>query len=140
MASVIQASDLEFSKALRDNHILQLDGRRPVSFAQLTNHSAGFLRPITSTQLSNILVFILTALISYALSRQDTPTSRLLDILETDHEVPKPVTKQILQWFGVLDGETWNMNEIDLVKHVGLGILQPHAVSLTLNTCSSLGH
>ncbi|KIM31341.1 hypothetical protein M408DRAFT_15130 [Serendipita vermifera MAFF 305830] len=111
LAQIIQASDVEFSNALKSSHILELDG---------------IMRPLPLEQLSKILVYVFTSLISYGLPRKQIPASRLADILETEHEVPSAVTKQVMNWFGSVSDGIWDMDEIQSVRHVGLGLLRPH--------------
>lgn len=76
-------------------------------------------------------MYIFTSLVSYGLPRKEIPVTRLLEILEQDHEVPAAVSTQVMQWFGSLDGETWSMDSPQAVRQVGIGLLKPHAVSFS---------
>jgi Sister chromatid cohesion protein Dcc1 len=93
----------------------------------------GYLRPLPVEPLSNILVYIFTSLISYGLPRKQIPTSRIMEILQLEHEVPTAVTAQVMQWFGSVSGDSWEMNEVQSVRQVGLGLLRPHMVSISYN-------
>ena len=134
MAQIIQASDMEFSKALRDQHILEPQG---VNFPSQSFSTAyrwtGYLRPLPVEPLSNILVYIFTSLISHGLPRKQIPTSRITEILQLEHEVPSAVTAQVMQWFGSVSGDSWEMSEVQSVRQVGLGLLRPHMVGTSYN-------
>jgi len=129
MAQIIQASDMEFSEALKDQHILELEGVGFPSFLSVAYSGTGYLRPLPLEQLSNVLVYIFTSLISYGLPRKQISASRLVEILQEEHEVPSAVTSQVMRWFGFVSGDRWEMDEIKAVRHVGLGLLRPHIVS-----------
>ena len=89
------------------------------------------MRPLPLQQLSKILVYIFTSLISYGLPRNQIPASRLAKILQTEHEVPSAVTEQVMQWFGSVTEGAWDMDEVQSVRQVGVGLLRPHLVSVT---------
>jgi sister chromatid cohesion protein DCC1 len=133
MAQIVQASDMEFSKALRDQYILELGGIYSSPVLSRTHRLTGYLRPLPVVPLSNILIYIFTSLISHGLPRKQIPASRLMEVLQVEHEVPSAVTMQVMQWFGSVSGDRWEMNDTQSVRQVGLGLLRPHMVSTSCN-------
>ncbi|PVG02456.1 hypothetical protein CPB86DRAFT_725555 [Serendipita vermifera] len=109
--AVVQASDTEFANALRERHILEIDD---------------YLRPLSTEYLGKILVYIFTSLVSYGLPRNDIPAARLMEIIQQEHDIPAVVTRQVMQWFGTIDAGKWDMDSLEAVKHVGLGLLRPY--------------
>lgn len=70
-----------------------------------------------------------TSLISYALPRENTPASKLIDALYGDHEVSPDVSRQVLRWFGNFNEDSWTMDATKAVRQTGLGILKQKSVS-----------
>ncbi|KAI0356391.1 hypothetical protein OH77DRAFT_1589352 [Trametes cingulata] len=110
----IQASDAELDKGLRDRRVLILKGE---------------LRPIAPSYLTTILEYLLNSLVSESLSHANASVTTLLRALE-DHDVPRDVTRQVMAWFGRMQGsggsETWEMDVDAVVREIGLGILRSH--------------
>ncbi|KAF8530392.1 sister chromatid cohesion protein Dcc1 [Hysterangium stoloniferum] len=109
----IQASDEELSQGFKQFHILDIEGH---------------LRPLSPSFLTQILETILTALVSQGLPLPPNPVpiDRLTHHLDLEHEMPRLVTEQILPWFGVVNGNNWEMDPTAAVKQVGLGRLMTY--------------
>ncbi|TFK54270.1 hypothetical protein OE88DRAFT_1723980 [Heliocybe sulcata] len=106
----LQASEGELRRGLRDMRILNVGGR---------------LRPISPSFLNTILELILNHLVSESVPHNAVPVDQLCLALE-EHEIRRTVTLQVLAWFGVIRGPSWEMNVDEVLKQVALGILRPH--------------
>ena len=102
--------------------------------------SSGYLRPIAPAYLNTILELLLNALVSLSLSHDSASTEDLLAALEDEHEIKRDVTKQVMGWFGEIQGDRWKMNVQTTIKEVGLGILRAYKVDLSLLRCPQLHH
>ncbi|CDO77688.1 hypothetical protein BN946_scf184969.g39 [Trametes cinnabarina] len=134
--AMIQASDGELDKGLRDRRVLILKGTRFVDGSQyLSPHPVnwriglGELRPIAPSHLTTILELILTNLVSNSLSYTSAPVSTLISALEDEHDIRRDVSLQVMAWFGHINEhaggtETWDMDADAVVREVGLGILR----------------
>ncbi|KAI0268678.1 sister chromatid cohesion protein Dcc1 [Gloeopeniophorella convolvens] len=111
--SALQASEQELSGALKEKHILIIDGA---------------LRPLSSSYLHKILELLLMHLVSLSQTHEAASVVELCRSLEYDHEVNREVTLQVMRWFGELDAanESWNMDVEKVVRQVGLGVLRQH--------------
>ncbi|PCH43473.1 hypothetical protein WOLCODRAFT_121994 [Wolfiporia cocos MD-104 SS10] len=109
--NVLQTSDSELDRYLRDRRVLDLDGE---------------LRPIVPSYLTTILELILTNLVSLSLSHDAVPADTLESALEGGHDVRRDVARQVMGWFGILANGMWKMDAQAIVREVGLGILRPH--------------
>ncbi|KAI9068334.1 hypothetical protein FKP32DRAFT_156883 [Trametes sanguinea] len=113
--AMIQASDGELDKGLRDRRVLILKGE---------------LRPIAPSHLTTILELILTNLVSNSLSHSSAPVSTLVSSLEDEHDIRRDVARQVMAWFGSISKqagtEVWEMDADAVVREVGLGILRAH--------------
>jgi len=129
----IQASDVEFSRGLKDGRILVLDGRCKLSDGHdRTNIVLGQLRPIAPAHLSTILELLLNYLISLSLSHQAAPIEELVSALADEHEIPRAVSNQVISWFGNVNEGLWTMDIDAVIRELGLGILRHHRVCLLL--------
>ncbi|KAG9014540.1 hypothetical protein FRB95_007221 [Tulasnella sp. JGI-2019a] len=110
---LVQASDKELDRGLRDKHILSVDGH---------------LQSIPASQLTQFLTFILTILVSHHSSKTtDISLKDLTDQLQDDHAIAPDVSRQICGWFGdIQPGDKWTMDVEPVVKEVGLGVLVEH--------------
>ncbi|KAI9509500.1 sister chromatid cohesion protein Dcc1 [Russula earlei] len=109
----LQASERELAKALKEKHVLIIDGA---------------LRPLSPSYLHKILELLLMHLVSLS---QPTDAASVLELtrsLEYEHEVRREVTLQVMRWFGEVDAadELWKMDVGEVVRQVGLGILRRH--------------
>ncbi|PIL34002.1 hypothetical protein GSI_03710 [Ganoderma sinense ZZ0214-1] len=111
--ALIQASDAELDKGLRDRRVLILKGE---------------LRPIAPSHLTTILELLLTNLVCLSLSHTAASISALVSSLEDDHDIRRDITRQVMAWFGRLDDDngTWEMDVDAVVREVGLGILRAY--------------
>ncbi|KAH8994018.1 sister chromatid cohesion protein Dcc1 [Lactarius akahatsu] len=101
----LQASEQELAQALREKHILILDGRSYL-----------------------ILELLLMHLVSLSQPHDAASVQELSQPLEDEHEVKREVTLQVMRWFGQVDAEnvSWNVDVEKLVRQVGLGVLRQH--------------
>lgn len=115
----VQASKGELDAILKRRRVLNLQGR---------------LRPVAPSHLHTILELILTQLASLSLGSRtsDIPFDTLAGALDLEHQIPKTVSWQVMEWFGELTpapgagGNRWNMSIPGVVKQIGLGVLSPH--------------
>ncbi|KAG8990356.1 hypothetical protein FRB90_001799 [Tulasnella sp. 427] len=88
----------------------------------------GYLQPLPSSELTKIISYILTLIPKHSWSPSAVPLVKLSSELLYEHEIPKPVTNQVCEWFGIIEGdegkEKWSMNHEKVVTEVGLGVLQ----------------
>ena len=126
---VIQASDAELLRGLRDMHILIVNGKYISTTSwQLAHTVTGELRPIAPGYLKSILEMILNLLVSHSLSHAATSVEVLSSALADVHEVPRTVSTQVMGWFGEIRQGIWKMDVASVVREVGLNILRPFKV------------
>ncbi|KAG7096867.1 hypothetical protein E1B28_004274 [Marasmius oreades] len=109
--SLIQASNVELEKGLREKRILQVNGG---------------LRPIASSYLSRIIELVLNTLVSQSIDHKVASVERLSAILLDDHEIPRPISTQVMSWFGTIEDGTWCMDVASVIKECGLTLLRRH--------------
>ncbi|KAG9057029.1 hypothetical protein FS842_008863 [Serendipita sp. 407] len=124
---VIQASDEEFDHAIKTNHILELNGKESSTILTSTENQAGFLRPLPPKHLNNILIKIFNSIVAHGLPRSGIPIKDLEEALESDYEIPRSVSRQVIEWYGGVEGDKWVMNENKALRQAGLGLLRPYA-------------
>jgi sister chromatid cohesion protein DCC1 len=78
-----------------------------------------------------VLELILNVLVALSLPHDAARVERLTTALSIDHDVPRHVSTQVMQWFGTIDGGKWVMDVAALVREVGLGILRNHQVRIS---------
>ena len=122
MKSEIQASDAQLEAGMKDRHILVLNGE---------------LRPITSEHLNSVLELILNTLAASSLSHNAAPVCDIIEVLQSDHEIPSEVTLQVLSWFGAINApesgeKSWSMDASKVVRQLGIGILSSYRVRYLL--------
>ncbi|KAH9056583.1 sister chromatid cohesion protein Dcc1 [Lactarius vividus] len=112
----LQASEQELTQALREKHVLILDGRSHV------------LRPLSPSYLRKILELLLMHLVSLSQPHDAASVQELSQPLEDEHEVKREVTLQVMRWFGQVDAANrlWKVDVEKVVRQVGLGILRQH--------------
>ncbi|KAK7470567.1 Ctf8p and Ctf18p associating protein [Stygiomarasmius scandens] len=109
---LIQASDAELDRGLKNRRILNINGE---------------LRPIAPQYLGHIIELVLNLLISLSLPHENTSVEKLCSALSDQHEVPRIVSTQILSWFGSINEQAyWKMDIEAIIKEAGLGILRNH--------------
>ncbi|KIK68058.1 hypothetical protein GYMLUDRAFT_36879 [Collybiopsis luxurians FD-317 M1] len=111
--SLVQASEAELDRGLRDRRILRI------------NES---LRPISSSYLTKIIQFILITLAALSLDHESVPIEKLCAALANEHDVSRTVTIQVMGWLGdinEIDGK-WKMDVEAVVREAGLGLLKEH--------------
>lgn len=106
---MLQASDAEISRGLKDRRVLILNGE---------------LRPIAPTYLLTILELLLNYLVSLSLPHQAASIDQLVNALEEEHEIKRTISMQVMEWFGGLDAGLWIMDVSLVMKEVGVGILR----------------
>ncbi|KIO30690.1 hypothetical protein M407DRAFT_68864 [Tulasnella calospora MUT 4182] len=110
---LVQASDVELERGLREKRVLQMDG---------------YLQPLPSTELTKIISYILTLIPKHSWSPAGVPLAKLTSELLYEYEVPKTITRQVCEWFGLVEGdegkEKWVIDQEKVVTEVGLGVLQ----------------
>ncbi|VDB96177.1 unnamed protein product [Peniophora sp. CBMAI 1063] len=113
--SELRASDREIERAVRDYHILIVSDA---------------LRPIAPTYLHTILELLLTYLVALSQPHDAASVVELASALESEHDVRREVTVQIMQWFGDVSGakgeQLWSMDVSGVVRQIGLGLLRNH--------------
>ncbi|KAJ7498832.1 sister chromatid cohesion protein Dcc1 [Mycena latifolia] len=110
--AVIQASDAELARGLRQQRILDIHGA---------------LRPIAPAYLTTILETILNFLVSQSLSGQRAvPEEDIAATLADENEISRAVSTQVMEWFGEVHEGAWTMDVEAVVREIGLGILRQH--------------
>ncbi|TFY76699.1 hypothetical protein EWM64_g7313 [Hericium alpestre] len=107
--SEIQSSEEELRRALRERHILVIDGN---------------LRPLTPSYLLTILELLLIQLVSLSQDHQSAAVTDLIRSIEDDHDIKREVIIQVMEWFGKVSSNKWRMDVEAVVTQVGLGILR----------------
>ncbi|KAF8238753.1 hypothetical protein L208DRAFT_1354508 [Tricholoma matsutake] len=107
----IQASDDEFNRALKDRHILNINGK---------------LQPIAPSYLSLLLELILNLLVSLSLPYDGASVEELSSTLADEHEIAKGVSTQVMSWFGNIREGKWSMDINAVSREIGLNILRHH--------------
>ncbi|KAI0081308.1 hypothetical protein K474DRAFT_1768752 [Panus rudis PR-1116 ss-1] len=108
---ILQASDAELDDGLRKRRILVLNGE---------------LRPIAPSYLTTIIELLLNYLVSLSLPSNAAPVDRLTSALHEEHEVRKDISRQVMAWFGEIEGDIWRLDAKAAVKEVGVGILRAY--------------
>lgn len=90
------------------------------------------LRPIAPTYLHTILELLLTYLVALSQPHDTASVVELSSALESEHDVRREVSLQIMQWFGQVSGakgeQLWRMDVPGVVGQIGLGLLRNHRV------------
>jgi sister chromatid cohesion protein DCC1 len=92
------------------------------------------LRIVPLQTLAHILLLILDTIVIHSLPHGAVRLFILFDSLSAEHEIPQEITKQVVDWFGVVDSAkgTWKVDVEAIVKHIGLSILSGHKVRYSL--------
>ncbi|KAK8858758.1 hypothetical protein IAR55_002987 [Kwoniella newhampshirensis] len=109
LGSVVQASEGELERGLRERCVVEVDGRMLL------------LPPALLKELLTILLSLLT--IHSTTSATTCPTAPIIESLEEDHDLPPPLTREVLNLFGVVEGEQWEADVKGIVREVGRGLL-----------------
>jgi sister chromatid cohesion protein DCC1 len=140
----IQASEVEFTKALKDRRILLMNGNPPLQtlcyHCPEVIHLTGTLRPIAASYLSTILELLLNSLVSLQLSHDSAPVSLLAETLQDDHDIRPQVTKQVMGWFGDVGEHAWRMDVPSVLNQVGMGILRTYRVLCSSAQFTKVAH
>ncbi|KAH9961376.1 sister chromatid cohesion protein Dcc1 [Russula dissimulans] len=109
--TAFQTSERELAQALKEKHILIIDGA---------------LRPLSPSYLHKILELLLMHLVSLSQTHDAASVVELSRSLEYEHEVRREVVLQVMRWFGEVDtaNELWKVDVEKVVRQVGLGILR----------------
>ena len=78
--------------------------------------------------LTTILELLLNYLVSLSLPHSAAPIEDLAAALEDEHDIKRDISRQVMSWFGELDGGLWSMDVKATVKEVGVGILRAYKV------------
>ncbi|WWD18653.1 hypothetical protein CI109_103106 [Kwoniella shandongensis] len=109
LGSVIQASEGELERGLKERCVVEVDGRMLL------------LPPAPLKDLLTILLSLLT--IHYTTSLTTSPIAPIVESLEEDHDIPLSLSQAVLNLFGTIEGETWEADAKGLVREVGRGLL-----------------
>jgi sister chromatid cohesion protein DCC1 len=93
------------------------------------------LQPIQPAYLKNILELLLSYLVSMSIPHNAAPVEALLAALSEEHEIPRPVVRQVMSWFGSIHSDLWSVDVDAVLKEVGLGILREHKVFYYHSPC-----
>ena len=126
----IQASDHELDGALKDRHILNINGLPIIVRPGIppSHFIPGELRPIAPSYLSRLLELILNLLVSLSLPRDAAAVEDLCAVLADEHEIPRAVSWQVMSWFGTTREGKWNMDANAVLKEMGVNILRHQKV------------
>ncbi|KAF9268055.1 hypothetical protein L218DRAFT_854083 [Marasmius fiardii PR-910] len=109
--SLIQASNVELDHGLREKRILQVNGQ---------------LRPIALSYLGRIIEILLNTLVSHSIDYKAASVERITAMLLEEHEIPRPISLQVISWFGTTEGDNWCMDVLSVIKESGLTLLRRH--------------
>lgn len=108
---LIQASDAELNRGLRERRILNINGN---------------LRPISLTYLNQLLELVLNLLVSLSQPHTGASVEDISSALADGHEVSRVVSTQVMSWFGGIHQGKWSIDVDCMIREVGLGILRNH--------------
>ena len=74
---------------------------------------------------------MLNLLVSLSLPPNAVSVEILTSVLADEHEVPRPVSTQVMAWFGEIRDGKWNLDVKEMVMEVGLGIIRNHKVRVS---------
>lgn len=111
--ATIQASDAELARGLRQQRILDIHGA---------------LRPIAPGYLTSILETILNLLVSQSIVPRAVPVEDVAATLADENEISRPVSTQVMTWFGDINDGVWTMDVEGVLREIGLGILRQYKV------------
>ncbi|KAJ7368384.1 sister chromatid cohesion protein Dcc1 [Mycena albidolilacea] len=109
--ATIQASDAELARGLRQQRILDIHGA---------------LRPIAPGYLTSILETILNLLVSQSIAPRAVPVEDIAATLADENEISRPVSTQVMTWFGDINDGVWTMDVAGVLREIGLGILRQY--------------
>ncbi|WWC62793.1 uncharacterized protein I303_105390 [Kwoniella dejecticola CBS 10117] len=115
--SVIQASDEELERGLRDRNVIEVDGKMLL------------LPPKELKELLSIILSLLTIHNTGPSTPNIAPSRQLISSLEDDHEVSPAITERVLRLFGHIspdqdeNGLNWKCDIKRIVKCIGNGLL-----------------
>ncbi|RSH90931.1 hypothetical protein EHS25_010107 [Saitozyma podzolica] len=120
LGSVIQASDGELEKGLRERNVVEVDDRMLL---------------LSPTKLAPLLTLILTLLTMHSSSatspspKSPSPSasassSAITRALEEDHDLPMPLGLAVLELFGTVEEGVWEADVRGMVREVGKGLLE----------------
>ncbi|WVQ85058.1 hypothetical protein IAT38_007222 [Cryptococcus sp. DSM 104549] len=110
LRSVVQASEAELEKGLRERNVVEVDGRMLL------------LPPPQLKELLTILLSLLAIFGSHKTGKPIAPRREIIEGLE-DHEVPSSLATAVMELFGELDDEKWTADAQAMVREVGRGLL-----------------
>ncbi|GMK57313.1 hypothetical protein CspeluHIS016_0401470 [Cutaneotrichosporon spelunceum] len=112
LSSVVQASEAELERALRDANIVEVQGYMLL------------LRPPELSSLLSLLLALLTVHSTEA--EGDTPTApaeAIMAALAGDHDVQSDLSRSVMDLFGSLVGDEWTADVSAVVRELGRGLL-----------------
>ena len=81
---------------------------------------------------------MLILLVSQSHSLEAALVEPLTSTLVSDHDVPRTVAVQVMEWFGDIRDGRWKVNLQGIMKQIGLTTLQSHKASISLSIFSLL--
>ncbi|WVR06521.1 hypothetical protein IAU60_003552 [Kwoniella sp. DSM 27419] len=115
LASVIQASDLELERGLRERNVVEVDGRML------------WLPPRPLKELLTLVLSLLAVHHTSPGTPNVAPVTTILESLEDDHDVPSTLGRAVLELFGEVqqedEQELWTADLPSLVRQVGNGLI-----------------
>lgn len=88
------------------------------------------MRPIASDYLESMLKLLLDLAVSVSGTKDSIQVEPIISTLANDHEIPRKISVQVMSWFGDLATGFWKVDELGIVKQLGLFILQKHKVRI----------
>ncbi|WVF69001.1 hypothetical protein IAT40_003775 [Kwoniella sp. CBS 6097] len=129
LASVIQASEAELERGLKERNVVEVEGRML------------FLPPKPLKELLTLLLSLLTIHHTSPSTPDVAPSKTIIDALKDEHDVPSSLCRPVLSLFGRLssadksvneqaaqaaeevDAEVWKADVEAMVRQVGNGLL-----------------
>ena len=122
LESVVQASEGELERGLRERNVVEIDGMSFIAIELMIGRM--LLLPVKKlVPLLNLALTLLTIHSSTTKGVTTSPVEPMLDGL-AEHDLPKDLGRAVLDLFGSITEDVWEADTTRMVTEVGKGLLE----------------
>ena len=122
LESVVQASEGELERGLRERNVVEIDGMSFIAIELMICRM--LLLPVKKlVPLLNLTLTLLTIHSSTTKGNTTAPVEPMLDGL-AEHDLPKDLGRAVLDLFGSMTEDVWEADTTRMVTEVGKGLLE----------------
>jgi sister chromatid cohesion protein DCC1 len=120
--SVVQASEGELERGLRERNVVEIDGMSLLAFKLMTGRM--LLLPVK--KLVPLLNLTLTLLTIHSSTTKGITSSSVEPMINglAEHDLPKDLGRAVLELFGRVEEDVWEADITRMVTEVGKGLLE----------------